>query len=119
MLQEYLRLANSKRFGASSEQTLPQQGHLFNDIEAVAEPDDAPLPANDESKAKTGRKPLSDKLPRYQVFAYLSDEEKKWMPLTPSLSRSGKRWILFPLRYVYWNTCRKNRPSKHKMMAAR
>jgi len=42
----------------------------------VAEPDDAPLPANDESKAKTGRKPLSDKLPRYQVFAYLSDEEK-------------------------------------------
>jgi transposase len=80
MLEEYLRLANSKRFGASSEQTPPQQGHLFNEVEAVAEPEpepvDSPLPTGNEPKAKTGRKPLSDKLPRLQVFAYLSDEEK-------------------------------------------
>ncbi|MFQ3191732.1 MAG: transposase [Paraglaciecola sp.] len=43
MLEEYLRLANSKRFGASSEQTPPQQGHLFNEVEAVAV--DSPLPS--------------------------------------------------------------------------
>ena len=78
MLEEHLRLANSKRFGPSSEQTPPEQGHLFNEVEAVVEPepDGSPLPASNEPKAKTGRKPLSDKLPRHQVFAYLSEEEK-------------------------------------------
>ena len=35
MLEEHLRLANSKRFGASSEQTPPEQGNLFNEAEAV------------------------------------------------------------------------------------
>ncbi|MFQ3190685.1 MAG: transposase [Paraglaciecola sp.] len=50
MLEEHLRLANSKRFGTNSEQTSPEQGHLFNEVEAVAEPEpgDSPLPATDE-----------------------------------------------------------------------
>jgi len=39
MLDEHLRLANSKRFGASSEQTPSQQGHLLNEVEAVAQPE--------------------------------------------------------------------------------
>ncbi|PKG94517.1 transposase, partial [Paraglaciecola sp. MB-3u-78] len=29
LLEEYLRLSNSKRFGSSSEQTPPEQGNLF------------------------------------------------------------------------------------------
>ena len=78
MLEEHLRLAASKRFGPSSEQTPPEQGNLFNEAEATAEPEQEtlPLPVTDEATAKKGRKPLSDKLPRYQVFAYLSEEEK-------------------------------------------
>lgn len=78
MLEEHLRLAASKRFGPSSEQTPAEQGNLFNEAEATDEPEQetSPLSATDEPKAKKGRKPLSDKLPRHQVFAYLSDEEK-------------------------------------------
>lgn len=78
MLEEHLRLSNSKRFGPSSEQTPPEQGNLFNEVEALAEPEQAtlPLPETDEPKGKKGRKPLSDKLPRHQVFAYLTEEEK-------------------------------------------
>jgi transposase len=44
----------------------------------LSEKDDVivPLPETDEPKGKKGRKPLSDKLPRHQVFAYLTEEEK-------------------------------------------
>ena len=78
MLEEHLRLSNSKRFGPSSEQTPPEQGNLFNEAEALAEPEQATLPISetDEIKGKKGRKPLSEKLPRHQVFAYLTEEEK-------------------------------------------
>ena len=78
ILEEYLRLANSKRFGSSSEQTPPEQGNLFNEAEAVSEPEqeELDLPTPTETKAKTGRKPFAKNLPRHQIFAYLSDEEK-------------------------------------------
>ena len=78
MLEEHLRLSHAKRFGPSSEQTPPEQGNLFNEVETLAEPEQAtlPLPETDEPKGKKGRKPLSDKLPRHQVFAYLTKEEK-------------------------------------------
>jgi transposase len=77
-LESYLRLANQKRFGASSEQTSPDQGELFNEVEDCAEPeqDELPLATPTTPKAKTGRKPFNDKLPRHQVFAYLSETEK-------------------------------------------
>jgi transposase len=44
----------------------------------LAEPEQEtlPLPETDEPTAKKGRKPFSDKLPRHQVFAYLSEEDK-------------------------------------------
>ena len=78
LLEEYLRLSKIKRFGASSEQTPPEQGNLFNEAEVVAEPEPEESPkVSSDKKAKTGRKPFSDKLPRVQVFAALSDEEKK------------------------------------------
>jgi len=79
MLEEYLRLANSKRFGSSSEKTDSPQGDLFNEVEVTAAPqDDEPeQPPKDDKKAKTGRKPFSKNLPRHQVFAYLTDAEKE------------------------------------------
>lgn len=76
-LEEYLRLEKVKRFAASSEQTTAEQGNLFNEVEVIAEPEpELPPPAPSAPKGKTGRKPFSDKLPREQVFAYLSEEEK-------------------------------------------
>ena len=79
ILEEYLRLANAKRFGSSSEQTPPEQGHLFNEAETLSEPEQETLdlPEADDNKKKTGRKPFAKSIPRHQVFAYLSDEEKE------------------------------------------
>jgi transposase len=79
LLEEYLRLSNSKRFGKSSEQTPPEQGELFNEAETISEPEqtELELPTPSEPKAKTGRKPFARNLPRTQVFAYLSDAEKE------------------------------------------
>ncbi len=78
ILEEYLRLANSKRFGPSSEQTPPEQGNLFNEAEVTSEPEQEELELStpSEPKAKTGRKPFAKNLPRHQIFTYLSDEEK-------------------------------------------
>jgi len=78
ILEEYLRLAKVKRFGASSEQTSPEQGLLFNEAEAVneEEPDKVDSSASSDTKKKTGRKPFDKNIPRHQVFAYLSDEDK-------------------------------------------
>ncbi|WP_143869684.1 IS66 family transposase [Catenovulum sediminis] len=77
LLEEYLNLANQKRFGSSSEQTTAEQGNLFNEAEITAEPEQEELLLPDTaSKTKTGRKPFSDKLPREQVFAYLSEKDK-------------------------------------------
>jgi transposase len=79
LLEDYLRLANNKRFGKSSEQTPPEQGALFNEAETISEPEQAELelPATNAPKAKTGRKPFAKHLARIQVFAYLSDAEKE------------------------------------------
>ena len=50
---------------------------MFNEAEITVEPEQDELPLPDTpSKAKTGRKPFSDKLPREKVFAYLSEEDK-------------------------------------------
>jgi transposase len=79
-LEEYLRLEKSKRFGSSSEQTTAEQGRLFNEAEATSEPEQEellPEQPRDTKKAKTGRKPFDKKIPRHQVFSYLSDAEKE------------------------------------------
>jgi transposase len=93
ILEEALRLSKIKRFAPSSEQS--QQTSLFDEAENEADSDNeevleldldsetdplsgsdqSPVPA--EAKKKPGRKPFSDKLPREQVFIYLSDEEKQ------------------------------------------
>ena len=79
MLESYLRLANQKRFGTSSEQTPPDQGELFNDVEDTAEPEQDELPleeTEDKPKGKKGRKPFNKALPRIQHFSYLSEADK-------------------------------------------
>lgn len=76
VLEEYLRLANTKRFGTSSEQTPSEQGDLFNEAEVISEQVDDESPEPKKTNAKTGRKPFAKHLPRHQVFAYLSDAEK-------------------------------------------
>jgi len=79
ILEEYLRLEKVKHFGASSEQTSSEQGNLFNEAEVTAPPEPDPLDlssTDDDKKNKTGRKPFDKKIPRHQVFSYLSDEDK-------------------------------------------
>ena len=80
LLEEQLRLANQKRFGASSEK-LPFQGDFFDEAEleqALSDIEQALAEAG-EPPAKPKRKPrkgFSDKLPRVRVDLTLSEEEK-------------------------------------------
>jgi hypothetical protein len=95
ILEEALRLSKIKRFAPSSEQS--QQTSLFDeaenevdsqsdqseeselelddDLEAVT--DEGSEDEQSETKKKPGRKPFSDKLPREQVYIYLTDEQKQ------------------------------------------
>lgn len=92
ILEEALRLSKIKRFAPSSEQS--QQSSLFDEAEnemdcdqdddtslelntEVDEPSDDQPVTPTEAKKKPGRKPFSDKLPRKQVYIYLSDDEKQ------------------------------------------
>jgi len=95
ILEEALRLSKIKRFAPSSEQS--QQTSLFDEAENEADsdhPDESDLEEDydtvaadalseenqsltPDTKKKPGRKPFSDKLPREQVFIYLSDAEKQ------------------------------------------
>ena len=93
ILEEALRLSKIKRFAPSSEQS--QQASLFDEAENEPSSDDNEaselepeagtndlletdkLATSTEAKKKPGRKPFSDKLPRKQVYLYLSDEEKQ------------------------------------------
>ncbi len=80
LLEEELRLARQRRFGASSEKR-PFQGDFFDEAEleqALSDIDQALTEAG-EPPAKPKRKPrkgFSDKLPRVRVDLTLSEEEK-------------------------------------------
>ena len=77
-LEAYLRLEKSRRYGPSSEKH-PGQGELFNEAEQIADEADAGTPPPSEKtvkKSKAGRKGLSDKLPREQIYLNLTEEEK-------------------------------------------
>ena len=80
-LKEALRLAAHKRFGASSEKADPAQPELFNEAELLAsrpappgEGDDIVVPAH--KRAKGGRKPLDDRLPRERIEHDIPEHEK-------------------------------------------
>ena len=78
-LREQLNLALAKRFGTSSEQLSPDQLRLFfepvDETEpATAEEESIEVPAH--RRAKRGRRPLPENLPRVDVIHDLSDAEK-------------------------------------------
>lgn len=81
-LKEQLRLAAHKRFGSSSEKAGPDQLGLFNEAEtlvgasdAEAAPDDT-ITIPEHKRAKGGRKPLSDDLPRVRIEHDIAETEK-------------------------------------------
>ncbi len=79
-LKEELRLATHKRFGASSEKADPDQGQLFNEAEVLGamppapEADEITVPAH--TRAKGGRKPIDDRLPRERIEHDIPESEK-------------------------------------------
>jgi transposase len=79
-LKEELRLAAHKRFGASSEKADPEQGQLFNEAEVLGsmppapEADEITVPAH--TRAKGGRKPIDDRLPRERIEHDIPESEK-------------------------------------------
>jgi len=75
-LEEYLRLEKSRHYGPSSEKH-PGQGELFNEAEQIADEAEIPPAEKPVKKSKAGRKGLSDKLPREQVYLKLTEEEKE------------------------------------------
>jgi len=83
ILEEHIRQAAAKRFAPSSEKTSAQQGNLFNEAEVEiylgVEGSDENEDRDEKptKKAKTGRKPFDQSLPRIQVFSYLTEEEKQ------------------------------------------
>ena len=85
VLEEKLRLAAHKRFGASSEKADPAQPvlpELFNEAEAIAaaspasEAEEITVPAH--TRKTGGRKPFPDHLPRQRVEHDLTEVEKLW-----------------------------------------
>jgi len=78
LLEEQLRLARQRRFGASSEK-LPFQGDIFDEAELEVALSDVEAQLPEETPTKPPRKKregFSEKLPRIQIRLPLSDEEK-------------------------------------------
>ena len=87
LLQEKVNLLLHQRFGASSEKTSPDQIQLlFNEAEQHAAEDEQAEPAalsdahstavTSHRRAKPGRKPLPQDLPRVDVIHDLTEEDK-------------------------------------------
>jgi transposase len=84
ILEEKLRLASQKRFGASSEKADDDQLGLFNEVEATASaPDDASgadavnsTVVGEHTRKTPGRKPLPDHLPRTRVEHDIAESAK-------------------------------------------
>ncbi len=76
-LEQY-RLAQHRRFGASSEKgVLPGQLGLFNEAEALAdEPEGQQIPAHTRKKRKGKRKEFYEGLPTEQIIHELPEEER-------------------------------------------
>ncbi|CDL82572.1 hypothetical protein [Xenorhabdus cabanillasii] len=77
-LEEQFRLAQQKRFGASSE-AFPGQGELFNEAEEIALPAETATAQETltSPRRKPIRHPLPKDLPRETVFHDIADEEKQ------------------------------------------
>lgn len=82
VLEEKLRLATYKRFGASSEKAEADQLGLFNEAETIAttpptgSDTDAEITVHEHKRKKGGRRPLADELPRVHSEHDITDAEK-------------------------------------------
>lgn len=77
--EEQFHLARHKRYGASSERTVQQQGELFNEAEAIAEAgpvEEAIKQTISYERKKPGRKPVPKDLPIERIEYRLSEEER-------------------------------------------
>ena len=77
-LREYLRLARSQRFGASSERTPRDQLGLFNEAEQTLDEhgDEAPVSVPAHSRAKRGRRRLPTWMERVEIVHDLPEDQK-------------------------------------------
>jgi transposase len=78
-LEEQFHLLRHKRFGKSSERTVPEQLRLFNDAEVIAEHEPAQesdLETITYERKKPGRKPLPADLPRERIEYELPEQEQ-------------------------------------------
>ncbi|MEM8804024.1 MAG: IS66 family transposase zinc-finger binding domain-containing protein [Pseudomonadota bacterium] len=80
-LQEQLRLARHKRFGASSEKTPADQLGLFNEAEVASTApddgsDDTEITVPKHKRTKGGRKRLPDHLPRVRIENDIPEADK-------------------------------------------
>jgi L-fucose isomerase-like protein len=76
--EEQFQLARHKQFGASSEHSIKEQRHLFNEAEALAEAgpvEEAIRQAITYERKKPGRKPIPKDLPIERIEYRLSEEE--------------------------------------------
>ena len=84
VLEEQLRLAAHKRYGASSEKADPDQLGLFNEAESLCDASDlqtTPAPESEitvpaHTRKTGGRKPFADNLPRRRVEHDIVDADK-------------------------------------------
>lgn len=76
LLEEQVRLLQAKRFGRSSEQSDAQTELFDNDDAPEDEAARPPTPDKPPKKRSTGRKGLSEYLPREPVYLRLSEDEK-------------------------------------------
>ena len=84
VLEEELRLAQHKRFGASSEKFDPAQLGLFDEAETLATAPNAGAAADgstevtiaEHTRKKGGRKPLSETLPRVRIEHDIAECDK-------------------------------------------
>jgi transposase len=77
--EEQFHLLRHKRFGKSSERTVPEQRSLFNEAEITAEQEPAPeaeLETITYERKKRGRKPLPEDLPKERIEYELPEEEQ-------------------------------------------
>jgi transposase len=94
-LHEQLRLALARRFGPSSERIPAEQLGLFNEAEAEAppvesevEPETVTVPAH--TRARPGRRPLPEYLPRVEVVHELPEAERVCPHDGTALERIGE-----------------------------
>ena len=76
-LEELIRILRHRQFGASSEQTPPEQSRLFDETDEPVEAQASSVPVSGHTRHKSnGRPRLSDDLLRVEVIHDLPDEEK-------------------------------------------